>query len=265
MRIRAGGRCFLKTLQSRRSRTLSYLAASMRVLDFGRIFDADRPFEEGGVTLVVANWALPSCLPALWRRASFRIAADGGANRLYDELPALFPELSAAEASRAPLSRVDAPRSRRPRCARATCLTWWWATATRCVLTWRPSTKPPAASCSLPRPTRTRRTYTRRWPPRCAARPAAGWWRRGASAGGSTTRSPRCRSSTTPRCRQPTRRSRLSVSRPPPRCCDPERTSWRRGGRWRGPSAGSCRSVRLAPFISFIHPTRVNTHHSIPS
>ncbi|XP_057782346.1 thiamine pyrophosphokinase 1 isoform X2 [Salvia miltiorrhiza] len=42
--------------------------------------------------LVVLNRDLPRFTPLLWKNAQIRICADGGANRLYDELPLLFPD-----------------------------------------------------------------------------------------------------------------------------------------------------------------------------
>lgn len=41
--------------------------------------------------LVVLNYTLPKALPWLWHRARHRVCADGGANRLFDELPAMLP------------------------------------------------------------------------------------------------------------------------------------------------------------------------------
>lgn len=42
--------------------------------------------------LIVLNQHLPRFTPLLWEHAQFRICADGGANRLYDELPSFFPD-----------------------------------------------------------------------------------------------------------------------------------------------------------------------------
>jgi hypothetical protein len=47
--------------------------------------------------LLVLNYHLPAVTPALWQRATRRFCADGGANRLFDELPALLPGEDAAE------------------------------------------------------------------------------------------------------------------------------------------------------------------------
>uniref|UniRef100_A0A061S914 Thiamine pyrophosphokinase n=1 Tax=Tetraselmis sp. GSL018 TaxID=582737 RepID=A0A061S914_9CHLO len=52
---------------------------------------------EETVFLVVLNWWLPKCSPYVWERATYRVVADGGANRLYREIPKLIPELSVEE------------------------------------------------------------------------------------------------------------------------------------------------------------------------
>ncbi|KXZ55197.1 hypothetical protein GPECTOR_3g341 [Gonium pectorale] len=41
--------------------------------------------------LVVLNYVLPAGLPHVWTKACFRICADGGCNRLHDELPGMVP------------------------------------------------------------------------------------------------------------------------------------------------------------------------------
>ncbi|XP_057461865.1 thiamine pyrophosphokinase 1-like isoform X1 [Actinidia eriantha] len=41
--------------------------------------------------LIVLNQRLPRFTPLLWTKAQLRICADGGANRVFDELPQLFP------------------------------------------------------------------------------------------------------------------------------------------------------------------------------
>ncbi|THU55307.1 hypothetical protein C4D60_Mb11t05200 [Musa balbisiana] len=42
--------------------------------------------------LVVLNQRLPWFAPVLWSHATLRVFADGGANRVYDGMPRLFPE-----------------------------------------------------------------------------------------------------------------------------------------------------------------------------
>ncbi|EFN53214.1 hypothetical protein CHLNCDRAFT_11702, partial [Chlorella variabilis] len=49
--------------------------------------------------VVLLNWTLPALTPRLWHKATLRVCADGGANRLYDELPGMLPG-QAAEAVR---------------------------------------------------------------------------------------------------------------------------------------------------------------------
>ncbi|EPS64299.1 hypothetical protein M569_10483, partial [Genlisea aurea] len=41
--------------------------------------------------LVILNRSLPRFTPLMWKRAKLRLCADGGANRLFDELPLFFP------------------------------------------------------------------------------------------------------------------------------------------------------------------------------
>ncbi|KAJ0236222.1 Thiamine pyrophosphokinase 1 [Hirschfeldia incana] len=41
--------------------------------------------------LIVLNQNLPRFTPLLWQHAKLRLCADGGANRIYDELPLFFP------------------------------------------------------------------------------------------------------------------------------------------------------------------------------
>ncbi|GAQ89409.1 thiamin pyrophosphokinase [Klebsormidium nitens] len=42
--------------------------------------------------LIVLNYSLPSFVPLLWEQSRLRVCADGGANRIYDELPRIFQE-----------------------------------------------------------------------------------------------------------------------------------------------------------------------------
>jgi len=44
------------------------------------------------LVLVLLNYHLPRFSPILWDQASLHVCADGGANRLYDELPLWFPD-----------------------------------------------------------------------------------------------------------------------------------------------------------------------------
>jgi hypothetical protein len=44
------------------------------------------------LVLVLLNYHLPRFTPILWDQASLHVCADGGANRLYDELPLWFPD-----------------------------------------------------------------------------------------------------------------------------------------------------------------------------
>lgn len=42
--------------------------------------------------LIILNQRLPRLTPLLWSHAQLRVCADGGANRLFDELPQFFPQ-----------------------------------------------------------------------------------------------------------------------------------------------------------------------------
>ncbi|KAL4368702.1 hypothetical protein GQ457_05G002190 [Hibiscus cannabinus] len=50
--------------------------------------------------LVVLNHNLPRFSPLLWKHAQLRLCADGGANRVYDEMPLLFPQEDASDVRR---------------------------------------------------------------------------------------------------------------------------------------------------------------------
>nr|GMD59430.1 thiamine pyrophosphokinase 1 isoform X1 [Ipomoea batatas] len=47
--------------------------------------------------LVVLNQSLPRFTHLLWKHARLRVCADGGANRVFDELPQLFPDEDASD------------------------------------------------------------------------------------------------------------------------------------------------------------------------
>eukprot|EP00897_Mesotaenium_endlicherianum_P009784 jgi/Mesen1/8834/ME000053S08243 len=56
----------------------------------GKIQDPNQQF-----ILIILNYTLPSFTPVLWQQAKrLRMCADGGANRLFDEMPLLFPKES---------------------------------------------------------------------------------------------------------------------------------------------------------------------------
>ncbi|KAK6154194.1 hypothetical protein DH2020_013833 [Rehmannia glutinosa] len=68
----------------------------MESMSHSSTFLLPNPSDEKGpaltYVLVVLNRCLPRFTPLLWKHAQLHICADGGANRLYDELPLLFPE-----------------------------------------------------------------------------------------------------------------------------------------------------------------------------
>lgn len=54
--------------------------------------------------LVVLNRPLPRFTPLLWNHAQVRVCADGGANRVFDEMPLLFPSDDALDVRQRSLS-----------------------------------------------------------------------------------------------------------------------------------------------------------------
>ncbi|TYJ05095.1 hypothetical protein E1A91_A12G142500v1 [Gossypium mustelinum] len=50
--------------------------------------------------LLVLNQNLPRFTPLLWNHAQLHLCADGGANRLYDEMPLFFPQEDASDVRR---------------------------------------------------------------------------------------------------------------------------------------------------------------------
>jgi len=133
---------------------------------------------DGSLVVLVLNHELPACTPRLWRAAALRVAADGGANRLYDELPALLPHLSAEQArwrvaevlaaSRAVASRAP-PRA--CRCASSSCRTSCWATSTaRARRCWRSTRRGVRAWWTSPPSRRDRRQTLLRASHSCARR-----------------------------------------------------------------------------------------------
>lgn len=50
--------------------------------------------------LIVLNQRLPRFAPLLWKHAKLRVCADGGANRLHDEMPQFFPQKDPLEIRR---------------------------------------------------------------------------------------------------------------------------------------------------------------------
>lgn len=50
--------------------------------------------------LVVLNQRIPRFTPLLWEHAGLHLCADGGANRVYDEMPLLFPDQDPLEVRR---------------------------------------------------------------------------------------------------------------------------------------------------------------------
>ena len=53
--------------------------------------------QAGSLVLIVTNFSLPACTRSVWHASSLRLVADGGANRLFDELPLLADPGSSPE------------------------------------------------------------------------------------------------------------------------------------------------------------------------
>ncbi|XP_042470956.1 thiamine pyrophosphokinase 1-like isoform X2 [Zingiber officinale] len=60
-------------------------------------FPAPPDISSPSYALVVLNQRLPRFAPVLWSHAKLRVFADGGANRVYDGMPNLFPEIDPTE------------------------------------------------------------------------------------------------------------------------------------------------------------------------
>jgi thiamine pyrophosphokinase len=58
---------------------------------------SDEMSQQSDDSLLLLNYHLPSFTRNLWARSRRRVCADGGANRLYDELPAMHPDEDAME------------------------------------------------------------------------------------------------------------------------------------------------------------------------
>ncbi|KAH9610298.1 hypothetical protein KSS87_023418 [Heliosperma pusillum] len=52
------------------------------------------PSDSLNYALIILNQRLPRFAPLLWKHAKIRLCADGGANRLFDEMPLFFPDLN---------------------------------------------------------------------------------------------------------------------------------------------------------------------------
>ena len=54
--------------------------------------DTQPPAGKTDTAVIVCNWELPDITPIILQNARVRVCADGGANRLFDQVPLLFPD-----------------------------------------------------------------------------------------------------------------------------------------------------------------------------
>ncbi|KZV33773.1 hypothetical protein F511_09444 [Dorcoceras hygrometricum] len=79
---------------SRKKTSLSYFIGAVvaMMIHSSTFLLPDLVSRSSDYALVLLNQRLPRFTPLLWKHSQFRVCADGGANRVYDELPLLFPE-----------------------------------------------------------------------------------------------------------------------------------------------------------------------------
>ncbi|RZC80777.1 hypothetical protein C5167_043366 [Papaver somniferum] len=74
-------------------RAVLVLAASNRELDLDEAIKGGLPKEDKKTyALILLNQPLPKFTPLLWNHAKLCLCADGGANRVFDEMPLLLPQ-----------------------------------------------------------------------------------------------------------------------------------------------------------------------------